>query len=139
MIESIIEKLKLLKLKTCADNIIPVIEGAKEKNWSALQIIEHLLDLELEIREKNRIALRFKQSRLLEKPTIDQFDFDFHISRKKQKNRILNLMDLERNTIQCESPLYHRYGYDQSSDRCRSRPFSVEKTPLLSISGSPCH
>jgi DNA replication protein DnaC len=95
MIESIIEKLKLLKLKTCADNIIPVIEGAKEKNWSALQIIEHLLDLELEIREKNRIALRFKQSRLLEKPTIDQFDFDFHISRKKQKNRILNLMDLE--------------------------------------------
>jgi len=95
MIESIIEKFKLLKLKTCAENIIPVIEGAKEKNWSALQIIEHLLDLELEIREKNRIALRFKQSRLLEKTTIDQFDFDFHLSRKKQKNRILNLMDLE--------------------------------------------
>ena len=73
MIESVIEKFKLLKLKTCAENIIPVIEGAKEKNWSALQIIEHLLDLELEIREKNRIAMRFKQSRLLEKPTIDQF------------------------------------------------------------------
>ena len=95
MIESIIEKFKLLKLNTCAGNIISVIEGSKEKNWSALQIIEHLLDLELEMREKNRIALRFKQSRLLEKPTIDQFDFDFHISRKKQKNRILNLMDLE--------------------------------------------
>jgi len=44
---------------------------------------------------KNRIALRFKQSRLFEKPTIDQFDFNFHASRKKQKNRILNLMDLE--------------------------------------------
>ena len=95
MIESIIEKFKLLKLKTCADNIIPVSEGAKEKNWSALQIIEHLLDLELEIREKSRIALRFKQSRLIEKPTIDQFDFHFHLSRKKQKNRILTLMDLE--------------------------------------------
>ena len=92
MIESIIEKFKRLKLKTCAYNITQVIEEAKEKNWSALQIIEHLLDLELEIREKNRITMRFKQSRLLEKPTIDQFDFNFHLSRKKQKNRILTSM-----------------------------------------------
>jgi DNA replication protein DnaC len=95
MIEAIIEKFKLLRLKTCADNILQVTELAKQKNWSALQIIEHLLDLELEAREKNRIALRFKQSKLFEKPTIDQFDFNFHLSRKKQKNRILNLMDLE--------------------------------------------
>ena len=90
MIESIIKKFKQLKLKTCADNIIPVIEGAKEENWSALKIIEHLLDLELEIREKNRISLRFKQSSLLKKPTIDQFDFDFHLSRRKQKKSNLN-------------------------------------------------
>ena len=95
MIESIVEKFKVLKLKACADNVAQVIEVAKEKNWSALQIIEHLVDLELESRGKNRIALRFKQSRLFEKPTIDQFDFNFHASRKKQKNRILNLMDLE--------------------------------------------
>ena len=95
MIESIILKFKLLRLKTCANNILQVTELAKQKNWSALQIIEHLLDLELEAREKNRIALRFKQSKLFEKPTIDQFDFNFHLSRKKQKNRILNLMDLE--------------------------------------------
>jgi len=66
MIESIIEKFKLLRLKTCADNILQVTELAKQKNWSALQIIEHLLDLELEAREKNRIALRFKQSTLFE-------------------------------------------------------------------------
>jgi len=95
MIESIILKFKLLRLKTCANNILEVTELAKQKNWSALQITEHLLDLELEAREKNRIALRFKQSKLFEKPTIDQFDFNFHTSREKQKNRILNLMDLE--------------------------------------------
>lgn len=92
MIESVIEKLKKLKLKLCAAHILSVIE--KEKNWSPLQIIEHLLDLELEAREKNRIALRFKQSKLVEKSTIDQFDFEFHASRKKQKNQILSLMDL---------------------------------------------
>jgi DNA replication protein DnaC len=95
MIESIIEKFKMVKLKTCADNILQTTEVAKQKNWPALQIIEHLLDLELEAREKNRIALRFKQSKLLEKPTIDQFNFNFHASRKRQKNRILNLMLLE--------------------------------------------
>ena len=95
MIESIILKFRLLRLKTCANNILQVTELAKQKNWTALQIIEHLLDLELEAREKNRITLRFKQSKLFEKPTIDQFDFNFHASRKKQKNRILNLMDLE--------------------------------------------
>jgi len=95
MIESIILKFKLLRLKTCAGNILQVTDLAKQKNWSALQIIEHLLDLELEAREKNRIALRFKQSKLFDKPTIDQFDFNFHLSRKKQKNRIISLMDLE--------------------------------------------
>jgi len=95
MIESIVEKFKLLRLKACADNVAHVTELAKEKNWSVLQIIEHTLDLELEAREKNRIALRFKQSKLFEKPTIDQFDFTFHVSRKRQKNQILNLMDLE--------------------------------------------
>ena len=45
MIESVIEKFKLLKLKTCADNLSQCIELAKEKNWSTLQVIEHFLDL----------------------------------------------------------------------------------------------
>lgn len=94
MIDSIIEKFKLLRLKTCADNMLQVTELAKQKNWSPLQLIEHLLDLELEVREKNRVTLRFKQSKLFEKLTIDQFDFNFHVSRKNQKNIILNLMDL---------------------------------------------
>jgi DNA replication protein DnaC len=95
MIDTVIEKFNLLKLKTCADNLPQCIELAKEKNWSTLQVIEHLIDIELEAREKNRIALRFKQSKLFEKPTIDKFDFNFHNSRKKQKDRILNLLDLE--------------------------------------------
>lgn len=94
MIEPLIHKLKQLKLKTWADQIPEVQKTAQQKNWSALQLLEHLLDLELEARQKNRIALRFKQSRLLEKITIDQFDFNFHVSRKKQKSQILSLMDL---------------------------------------------
>ena len=95
MIDSLIEKFKQLRIKTFADNINQALEIAEEKNWSCLQIIDYLADLELNEKEKNRIELRFKQSKLLVRPTIDQFDFNFHVSRKKQKNKILNLMDLE--------------------------------------------
>ena len=95
MIETVMEKFHLLRLKTCAENLSQVLETAKQKNYSALQVIDHLLDLELEAREKRRIASCFKNSKLLEKPTIDQFNFDFHGSRKKQKTRILHLMALE--------------------------------------------
>jgi DNA replication protein DnaC len=94
-IESVIEKCKALKLKTFAENLEQTITHAEHKNWTPLQTIEHLFDLELEQRRKNRIERCFKQSKLYEKPTIDQFDFKFHSSRKKQKNRIVNLMDLE--------------------------------------------
>ena len=92
MIDSVTEKFKQLRLKTCADNLKEVLETAGEKNWSCLQIIDYLAALELEEKEKNRVELRFKQSKLLVRPTIDQFDFNFHVSRKKQKNKILNLM-----------------------------------------------
>jgi DNA replication protein DnaC len=95
MIDSVIDKLKQLRLKTFADNIRQALEMAEEKNWSSLQIIDYLVDLELNEKEKNRVELRFKQSKLLARPTIDQFDFNFHISRKNQKNKILNLLDLE--------------------------------------------
>ena len=94
IIESVIEKLRLLRMKTAAEHLVRILQRAETQNLPPLVIIEALVDIEGEIRQKNRILRRFKQSRLLEKPTIDQFDFHFHISRQKQKTRILNLMDL---------------------------------------------
>jgi len=94
-IESVVDKCKALKLKAMADNLQSTIILAEQKNWSMLQAIDHLYSLEMELRRKNRIDRCFKQSKLYETPTIDQFDFDYHHSRKKHKNRLLNLMDLE--------------------------------------------
>jgi len=94
-IESVVEKCTALKLKAIADNLQQTIILAEQKNWSSLQAIDHLFTLELELRRKNRINRCFKQSKLYETPTIDQFDFNYHHSRKKYKTRILNLMDLE--------------------------------------------
>jgi DNA replication protein DnaC len=93
-IETVTEKLKALKMKPAAENLARILQQAEKQNLTPLMVIEALADIELEIRQKNRILQRFKQSRLLEKPTIDQFDFHFHISRKKQKTRILDLMDI---------------------------------------------
>jgi len=95
MIESVIEKSKELRLKACSENLPQAIALGTNNNWSVLETIGYLFDLELEARRKNRITLRFKQSKLIEKPTIDQFDFHYHVSRKKQKAKILNLITLE--------------------------------------------
>ena len=95
MIENVLEKCKQLKLKAICQNLPEVIQQTTEKNWSALETIDHLFELEIEHRRQNRIALYFKQSKLFEKPTMDQFDFNHHSSRKKQKEKILNLITLQ--------------------------------------------
>ena len=95
MIDEVIDKCKQLRLKACGQNIAQVIEMATEKNWSTLKTVAYLFDLELEYRRQNRIALCFKKSKLTEKLTVDQFDFNYHRSRKEQKSKILNLTSLE--------------------------------------------
>ncbi|NOX35765.1 MAG: ATP-binding protein [Deltaproteobacteria bacterium] len=92
--DDVIDKFTALRLKNCALNLVDVIDQGIQKNLSALQTIDRLLEIELACREKARVALRFKQSKLGEKTTIDQFDFSHHKSRKREKNRILNLIDL---------------------------------------------
>ena len=94
-IESVIEKCKLLKLKAIGEHLEQTTVLAEHRNWTPLQMIDHLFDLELQLRKKNKIERCFKQSKLFEKTTIDQFDFTFHGSRKNHKSRIVNLMDLE--------------------------------------------
>jgi len=94
-IESVIEKCKALRLKAIGENLEQTIVLAEHRNWTPLQMIDHLFELELQLRQKNKIERCFKQSKLYEKTTIDQFDFAFHGSRKNQKSRIVNLLDLE--------------------------------------------
>lgn len=93
MIEELKKKCKKLALKAFDENLQQTAAEAVKKNWSFQQVLDHLVDLELERRKKSRIDLRFKNSRLGEKITIDQFDFDHHASRKKNKALILDLIN----------------------------------------------
>ncbi|GKT10996.1 IS21-like element helper ATPase IstB [Desulforhabdus sp. TSK] len=88
-------KLTRLQLKAMASSLDSVLADAQAKNTSILHTISQLADLELERRRQSAIKLRWDQSKLPDKPTIDQFDFEHHKSRKDHKNQILHLLDLE--------------------------------------------
>jgi DNA replication protein DnaC len=92
-IEGLKEKLSQLRLKAMAVQLEDTLDMASQKNHDFISIFNHLADIELEKRWQNAIDLRWRQSKLTEKITIDQFDFKHHKSRQDQKNRILNLMN----------------------------------------------
>ncbi len=94
-IESVRETLLKLRLKAMAEQLDSVLKQAHEKNKDALSVLARLLDLEVEQRWHRAIKLRWQQSRLTEKVSIDQFDFHHHVSRKKQKTEILDLFNLD--------------------------------------------
>ncbi|MBW1784887.1 MAG: ATP-binding protein [Deltaproteobacteria bacterium] len=89
------EKLINLRLKIMAQELDAVIEDANKKNLDFLSVLERLADLEAAHRWQNAIKLRFQQPKLNQKISIDQSDFDHHKSRKDQKTKILNLLNLE--------------------------------------------
>jgi len=95
MINNLIEKLNLLRLKTCSENISQALDTAAQKNWSTLQVLDYLADLELERRRSSKISLLYKKSKLGDKFTLDQFDFNHHASRKKNKNLMQNMLHLD--------------------------------------------
>jgi DNA replication protein DnaC len=93
-LEHLKEKLIQLRLKVMAQNLETILKDATDKNRDSLFVLHQLSDLEAEHRWHNAIKLRFQQSKLNEKLTIDQFDFNHHKSRKDQKTQILNLLNL---------------------------------------------
>ena len=94
-LERLKEKLIHLRLKTMARHLEVILKEASDKNRDILFVFNQLADLEAEHRWQNAIKLRFQQSKLNEKITIDQFDFNHHKSRKDQKTQVLNLLNLD--------------------------------------------
>jgi DNA replication protein DnaC len=88
-------KLTDLHLKGLLQQLDTVVTQATEKNLDVVTALNLLVDIELEQRWQSAIHLRWRQSALREKLTIDQFDFDHHTSRQDQKTRILNLLNLD--------------------------------------------
>jgi DNA replication protein DnaC len=88
-------KLLALRLKGMADDLESVMAHAEAHNLDLLRTLSRLADIELEQRFQNAIALRWRQSKLADRLSIDQFDFSHHKSRQEQKTRLLNLLNLD--------------------------------------------
>jgi DNA replication protein DnaC len=88
-------KLLDLRLKGMADALDATMAHADAHNLDFPSTLSRLADIELEQRFQNAIALRWRQSKLADKLTIDQFDFSHHKSRQEQKTRLLNLLNLD--------------------------------------------
>ena len=84
-----------LRLTGMLQHFDTTLEQATQKNLNGVATLTLLADLALEHRWHNAIHLRWRQSALTEKLTIDQFDFEHHTSRKEQKARILALCSLD--------------------------------------------
>ena len=89
------DKLTDLRLKGMLQQLDPILEQATQKNLDVVTTLNLLADIELEQRWQNAILLRWRQSALKDKLTIDQFNFDHHKSRNEQKTRILKLLNLD--------------------------------------------
>ena len=89
------DKLTDLHLKGILQQLDTTLEQATQRNLNVIATLNLLADLELEHRWHNAMHLRWRQSALTEKLTLDQFDVEHHTSRKEQKTRILALFNLD--------------------------------------------
>ncbi len=94
-IDEIKEKLQWLRLNKISIELEHVLKEATQKNASSLAFLEKLLNLEMEHRRERSIANRIRQAKLPHLSTIDQFDFNHHNTRAKNKQLILKLLDLD--------------------------------------------
>ncbi|MEW6521893.1 MAG: IS21-like element helper ATPase IstB [Thermodesulfobacteriota bacterium] len=93
--ERLRKKLHDLRLHAMAAQLDEILDRAGAKNNGPAEVLAKLADIEAEHRWHNSISLRWRQSALNEKLTIDQFDFHHHSSRNEQKTRLLNLFSLD--------------------------------------------
>lgn len=89
------EKLTRLALTTAARHLDEILQDAARRNLSTADALGQLLDRELAARRERAVSRRFSAARLLAKPGIDQFRFDYHPSRQQARQRILQLLDLD--------------------------------------------
>ena len=89
------QKLNQLSLTTMSRQLDPIANDAVAKNWSFLQALESLTDMELESRNHNAIERRFRLSRLQARHSMDSFNFKHPKSRMESKARVIRLLDLE--------------------------------------------
>lgn len=93
-LELLLEKLRWLKLPGMVRLAGEVFAEAAKKNLTPMDVVHRLCDEEKRCRIEGAIKRRLQAARFPEINTVDGFDFDFDLCRKKMKTRYLALHDL---------------------------------------------
>jgi DNA replication protein DnaC len=97
MLEKIQDMLRGIRCYHTANEIAPVIERAKQNDFSYLDFMEELLKIEVQNRMKTKIKRYLKLANFPTVRTLEEFDFRFQISiTKKDVNEWLTFDWLER-------------------------------------------
>lgn len=92
--EDLQKGLTALHLHHTAARLDQIIAAADQHNWSIRTTLDHLIAAEIEHRNQRIVKERFRDAKLDQKLTVDQFDFHFHSSRKAMKSQLTSLLDL---------------------------------------------
>ena len=87
------ENLQRLRLNRIRDILDPILQEAREKSTSYLDVLDQLLSEEINNKEDQRFKASLRLAGLPFEKTIDQYDFSFHP--ELDKRSVMNLFDLE--------------------------------------------
>lgn len=90
----LVQKLRWLRLPGMAKLVASLLERAAKENLSSLDVVHRLCDEEKQSRLRSAVERRIREAHFPEINTVDGFDFDFDLARKKQRARYLALHDL---------------------------------------------
>jgi DNA replication protein DnaC len=93
-LELLLEKLRWLRLPGMARAARELLAEAAKKNLTPLDVAHRLCDEEKKSRVDGAIKRRIHDARFPEVNTVDAFDFEFDLCRKKLRARYLALHDL---------------------------------------------
>ncbi len=94
LLSLVTDKLRWLRLPGMAAQIEHLRKTGIKDNLAPLDLVDRLCDEEKASRMRGAVERRIKSARFPEVSTIDGFDFDFDVSRKKIRARYLALHDL---------------------------------------------
>jgi DNA replication protein DnaC len=93
-LDLLLQKLRWLKLPGMARLAGELLAEAAKKNLTLLDVVHRLCDEEKKSRVDSAVRRRIQDARFPQINTVDAFDFDFDLCRKKLKARYLALHDL---------------------------------------------
>ena len=120
-----------LKMPGALEAVDGILSGADGGTISAAEAIEQLLNAQIVLRNNRRLQTAMRSSRLPAVKTLDQFDFAFQPSIKREQVESLHelgFLDRQENVILLGSPASGKRTWRSASRSRRPRPAGASTT-----------